>query len=72
MLARRLGAVVFIVAGAYIAAMGITVGTSIVTTLFEGPWLGLEPEILIPVGMGLVAALLMWMGLRLWKQQEHE
>ena len=69
--ARRVGAIIFLAIGTYVAAIGITIGAQILSTLLEGPWLGLEPEILIPVGICLVAALLLWMGLKLWRQGER-
>jgi hypothetical protein len=71
-MARRIGALFFIAIGAYLAAMGITIGAAIFRTLFEGPWLGLEPEILIPIGLCLVAGFLLWMGMKLWSQGTHD
>ena len=70
-MARRIGAVVFFVVGAYVGAVGITIGASILGSLLEGPWLGWEPEILIPLGVCLVAALLLWMGMKLLRPEEH-
>ena len=58
----------FFVIGAYLAAMGVTLGVTMLRSLLEGPWLGLEPEILIPIGACLVAAFLLWMGMKLWRQ----
>jgi ABC-type branched-subunit amino acid transport system permease subunit len=70
-MARRVGAIVFLAVGAYVAAMGIGIGARILGTLLDGPWLGLEPEILIPIGLLLVAVLLVWMGVRLWGPERH-
>ncbi len=67
-MAKRVGAVLFFILGAYLAAVGITIGASIVGSLLDGPWLGLEPELLIAVGICLIAALLLWMGTKLWRQ----
>lgn len=64
---RRAGAILFLVLGAYLAAVGITLGATIISSLFQ-PWLGLEPEILIPIAICLVAAFLLWIGMKLWKQ----
>jgi hypothetical protein len=70
-MARRVGAIIFFIIGAYLAAMGISIGGAILSSLLEGPWLGLEPEILIPIGICVVAALLLWMGMKLWRQEGH-
>jgi hypothetical protein len=70
-MARRLGAIVFLVMGAYVGSIGITIGASILRSLFAGPWLGWEPEILIAIGICLVAALLLWVGIKLWRQDER-
>lgn len=51
------------------AAVGITLGATIIRSLFQ-PWLGLEPEILIPIAICLIAALLLWMGMKLWRQEK--
>jgi len=67
-MAKRIGAVLFLILGAYMAAVGISIGASMLSSLLEGPWLGLEPELLIPMGICLVAALLLWMGMKLWRQ----
>jgi hypothetical protein len=71
-MARRVGAVSCFVMGAYLAAMGIGIGATMLSILLEGPWLGLEPEILIPIGLWLVAALLLWVGMKLWRQVAHD
>jgi hypothetical protein len=68
---RRAGAIIFLLIGAYLAAVGITISASILSSLLEGPWLGLEPEILIGVGVCLIGALLLWMGMKLWRHEEH-
>jgi hypothetical protein len=70
-MARRVAAIILFVVGAYLAAVGITVGATILRPLLEGPWLGLEPEILIPTGICLVAVVFIWMAMKLWRQQEH-
>jgi hypothetical protein len=70
-MARRVAAVIFFGIGIYLAAVGVTIGATILSSLLEGPWLGLEPEILIPIGICLIAALLLWMGMRLWRQEGH-
>ncbi|CAN5590166.1 hypothetical protein BH24ACT26_BH24ACT26_15350 [soil metagenome] len=69
-LVLRVGAIIFFVVGAYVAYVGVAIGASILRLLLEGPWLGFEPELLIAIGVCLVAALLMWMGRRLWRQGE--
>jgi hypothetical protein len=68
-MARRAAAIILLAIGAYVAVMGITIGATIFSSLLEGPWLGLEPEILIPIGVCLVAAVLLWMGMKLWRQE---
>jgi hypothetical protein len=68
---RRIAAVLFLVVGAYVATVALTIGVSVVNSLFRGGWLGLEPELLIPVGIGAVSALLLRLGVVLWRQEEH-
>jgi hypothetical protein len=58
--------------GAYLAAIGVGIGATMLSILLDGPWLGLEPEILIPIGLWLVAALLLWVGMKLWRQGAHD
>ena len=67
-MAKRVAAVLLLILGTYMAVVGISIGASILSSLLEGPWLGLEPELLIPLGICLVAALLLWMGMKLWRQ----
>ena len=70
-MARRIAAIFFLAIGVYVAVVGINIGAMILRSLLGGPWLGLEPEILIPIGVCLIAILLLWMGMKLWRQDEH-
>jgi hypothetical protein len=70
---RRIVAAVLIVLGASLAYWGIWIAIIKARFFFEhgGVWLGPEPEWLIPMAALLIAALLWWLGVRLWRQQEH-
>jgi hypothetical protein len=69
--ATRLAGITFLVVGATMATIGIMIGASMLRHLLDGPWLGPEPELLIPIAFWLVAGLLLWMGMKLWRQDEH-
>ena len=73
LMVRRISAGVLIVLGALLAYMGIGTAISMTRLFFAsgGGWLGPEPEMLIPIAALLVAAFLWWLGVRLWRQQEH-
>lgn len=57
----------WILAG-YFAYVAVGLAIVIFRSLFTGPWLGLEPEVLIPLAPLAVAAVLTWLGLRLWRR----
>jgi hypothetical protein len=61
--------------GAFFAYMGIGTAITMARLFFEGPgggvWLGPEPEMLIPIAALLIAALLCWLGVWLWRQGQH-
>ena len=54
---------------AYFAYIGVAVGISLIRSLFSGPWLGLEPEIMIPFGSLAIAAGLAWLGRLSWSRK---
>ena len=65
MLARRAVAALLLVLAAYLLAMAVSIATTMVSMLLEGGFLGLEPELLIPLGMGVVAVSLLIMARQL-------
>ncbi len=52
----------------YLAYMGIGIAVTMTELFIDagGGWLGPEPEMLIPIAALLVAALMCWLGARLW------
>ena len=56
--------------GALLAYWGLRFAITMARLSFRsgGGWLGPEPEMLIPVAFLLVAALLGWLGVHLWRQ----
>jgi hypothetical protein len=79
MLKRIVGAVLIMLA-TYLAYMGIWIALVMAGFSVEGEsavegesgWLGPEPEMLIPIAALFVAALLCWLGARLWGRREHQ
>lgn len=69
---KRIVGAVLIMLGTFFAYMGIWTAAILTGFFFNsgGDWLGPEPELLIPIAALLVAALLCWLGARLWKQRE--
>jgi hypothetical protein len=68
---RRVAAITLLLMGAYVGYIAIAVGQAMVRGLFEGGWLGPEPELLIAVALGAVAAILLRMGIRLWRAPQQ-
>ena len=62
---RRVVATLLIVLAAYLLTMAVVIATRMIRSLFEGGFLGLEPELLIPVGIGAIAAVLIILARRL-------
>ena len=59
-------AALLVVLAAYLLAMAVTIATTMISMLLEGGgFLGLEPELLIPLGIGAVAVSLLVMARRL-------
>ena len=58
--------------GTLLAYMGVWTAVIMAGFFFdgEGGWLGPEPEMLIPIAALLIAALLCWVGARLWGRRE--
>ena len=52
--------------GALLAYWGLRLTVSMAR--LSGGWMGPEPQMLIPVAFLLVAALLCWLGVHLWRQ----
>ena len=52
---------------AYFAYIGIAIAIYMVDSLLSGPWLGPEPELLIPIALLLFSGVLAWLGWRAWK-----
>ena len=58
----------------YLAYMGIGIAVTM-TEIFiggGGGWLGPEPEMLMPIAALFVAALMCWLGARLWGRRKHQ
>ena len=76
---RRIVGAVLIMLGAFLAYMGIWIALILAGFSVEGEsavegesgWLGPEPEMLIPIAALFVAALLCWVGARLWGREHH-
>ena len=63
---RRIVAALLVVLAAYLLAAAVTIGTRMISMFLKGGgFLGLEPELLIPLGIGLVAVGLLVMARRL-------
>ena len=62
---RRVVATLLIVLAAYLLTMAVVIATRMIRSLFEGGFLGLEPELLIPVGIGAIAAVFIILARRL-------
>ena len=62
---RRVVASLLMVLAAYLLTMAVLIGARIIRSLFRGGFLGLEPELLIPVGIAAVAAGLIMLARRL-------
>ncbi len=71
---KRIVGAVLIMLGTFFAYMGIWIAVVMTGFFFEGGggWLGPEPEMLIPIAALLVAALMCWLGARLWGRREHQ
>jgi hypothetical protein len=71
MVSRIVGAVLIMLA-TYLAYMGIEIAVTMTGLFFDGGggWLGPEPEMLIPIAALLVAALMCWLGARLWGRRQ--
>jgi hypothetical protein len=61
-------AVVLLLIGAYVSYLTIDVGITMIRMLFEGGWLGPEPELLYLVAGLLMAALFIGLGVRMWSR----
>lgn len=62
----RIVAALLVVLAAYLLATAVTIATRMISMFLEGGgFLGLEPELLIPLGIGLVAIGLLVMARRL-------
>lgn len=68
---RRVAAILILLLGTYIVAMGVTVTAAVLRSIFQGPWLGFEPEILIGIALLMVGGLVLWIGGRVWRTAEH-
>jgi hypothetical protein len=62
---RWVAVVIWIVAG-YFAYAAVGIAIVIFRSLFRGPWLGLEPEVMIPLVPLGIAGVLIWLGRRVW------
>jgi hypothetical protein len=65
---QRIAALSLFVGAAYVAWATLSVGAAMARSLFEDGWLGPEPELLYLVAGALLVALLLWLGLRLWRR----
>lgn len=72
MVSRIVGAVLIVLATC-LAYVGIGIAVPMIGFLEgEEDWLGPEPEMLIPIAALYVAALLCWLGARLWRRKSEE
>ena len=62
----RWAAVQIWILAAYFAYVAVSIAIAIFRSLFTGPWLGLEPEIMIPLLPLAVAGGLVWLGRIVW------
>jgi hypothetical protein len=64
----RIAAVSLFLLAAYVARVALGLGIAMAQLLFGDGWLGPEPEVLYLVAAGLLVGLLVWLGVRLWRQ----
>lgn len=64
----RIAAIGILLLAAYVARVTLGLGIAMAGLLFGDEWLGPEPEMLYLVAGGLLVALFVWLGVRLWRQ----
>jgi hypothetical protein len=67
-MSRWAAVMIWILAG-YFAYVGAALAFVMLRSLFSGPWLGLEPEIMIPLAIFAIAAGLVWLGRVVWRRE---